>query len=146
MESSYSKDVWDFTLVDLSQNKSDLAMCSVWLDYKKYLQFDLTNHIDFQCGTFLVAKPAIVNAASYIYLSLSETVWIAVIGSFLLTGLCLTSSSWIVPWPKHIKYNRNKNSVYDDISRSYLDAICIITGHGLNHFPKQISIKWMLIR
>lgn len=47
------KDPWSTVLRNVNNGTSDLAMCSVWLNVKSDTFYDVTNHVDYQCGTFL---------------------------------------------------------------------------------------------
>lgn len=120
-------------------DRADMAMCSIWFSLERYQQFDLTGYFDYQCGKFLVPKPDVINAASYIYLSMSVMVWCCVSMSFVGTGFLLTILSRC---GKLIR----KKTVYDNVSRSFLDVISIVTGHGVQQFTSQSSINCLLLR
>lgn len=51
--SSTIRDPWSTVLQNVFSDISDLAMCSVWLNLKSDTYYDATNHVDYQCGTFL---------------------------------------------------------------------------------------------
>lgn len=144
------------TIPDLVADRCDIAMASIWLTYDRFLKFDVTNYVDYQCGTFLVPVPEAVNAALYIYLPLSTAAWIAVVFGYLTMVLLITYFSRIGVNQEHSEaftwnpFNRNpfkiKNSVYDTLSRSFLDMFGIVTAHSLGAFPKQSSVNWLLLR
>lgn len=130
---------WDATLRYLREDKTDIAMCSIWLTSQRYTEFDLTNFYDYQCGTFLVPKPARLAIASNIYRPLSGLVWIMVIVSFVIPILFLKIASIL-------GLRNGRDTIYSEVSRTYLDLLAIFTAHGVEYFPRQTSIKIVLIR
>lgn len=58
-------DPWSTVLHNINNGSSDLAMCSVWLNLKSATYYDVTNHIDYQCGTFLGLLTVMSNSKSW---------------------------------------------------------------------------------
>lgn len=133
------QDSYSISSNEVLADRADMAMCSIWFSLDRYRQFDLTGYFDYQCGKFLVPKPDVINAASYIYLSMSINVWCCVAMSFVATGILLTILSRSGKW-------LHKNTVYDNVSRSFLDVLSIVTGHGVQQFTPQSSINCLLLR
>lgn len=156
-------DPWSTVLRNVQKNITDLAMCSVWLNVKSTTNFDASNYVDFQCGTFLgmlkyqspvsppelqnliffcsVPKPKLLNAASFLYLSIGADVWCATVVSLIVMSLCFTILAKVgQKWMN----NSWKDLVYVDFTRSILDAIDVATSHGLEKFPKQHSMRILL--
>lgn len=90
---------------------------------------------------FLVPKPQLLNAASFLYLSIGADVWCATVVSLIVMSLCFTILAKV---GKKWMNNSWKDSVYVDFSRSILDAIDVATSHGLEKFPKQNSMRFLL--
>ncbi|XP_037052444.1 uncharacterized protein LOC119085982 [Bradysia coprophila] len=131
-------DPWSTVLKNVNNGTTDLAMCSVWLNLKSNDFYDATNYIDYQCGTFLVPKPTLVNPAAYLYMSLSRNVWMAFLFSFISTSIIMTLTART--GKRFLKKSWN-DKLYIDFSRSFLDSMNVATLHGIEKFPKQDSIK-----
>lgn len=74
----------------VEKNHSDLAMCSVWLNEKSNTYLDVTSYINYECATFLVPKPEMLNPATYLYKSISVNVGWSVLISMITTSVILT--------------------------------------------------------
>lgn len=131
---SYS---WDpYAINQVRKRQADIAMCSPWLEHNSYVEFDLTTVVNFQCGTFLVPKPQAINAANYVYMSLSQKVWLLGLISFgLIAVLMFCLARWLQP------------GRYADGVRIVFDLICICTNHGLDTLPSEQSrvIRMLLV-
>lgn len=132
---------WNTVLQNVNDEISDLAMCSTWMT-KQLSQYDMSTYFDFQCGTFLVPKPKLLNPASYLYLSLSENNWYGFAVSFIVMTLCFTIFTRVGR-----KFMDSWNDLaYVDFSRSLMDVLDAATSHGLTKFPKQHSMKFLVNR
>lgn len=87
---------------------------------------------------FPVPKPELLNAASFLYLSISADVWCATVVSLIVMSLCFTILAKV---GKQWMQNSWKDLVYVEFSRSMLDALDVATSHGLEKFPKQNSMR-----
>lgn len=132
---------WNTVLSNVDNEISDLAMCSIWMN-KPLSQYDTSTYFDLQCGTFLVPKPKFVNPASYLYLSINANGWYGFAGSLIVMSLCF----WIFTKIGKTFIGTWRDLVYDDFSRSLLDAIDMATCHGLAIYPKQHSMKFLVNR
>lgn len=137
------KDPWSTVLHNVNNDKSDLAMCSVWLNLKSVTFYDVSNYVDYQCGTFLVPKSKLVNPAAYLYMSLSQSVWGALLFSFILVSVILTFLATI---GKRIMKKSWKDEKYIDLTRSFMNALDVATSHGIEKFPTQDSMKALFSR
>lgn len=147
---SYTSNAWDLnTVKDLNSTRCDLVLCSLWITQRRYNKFDISMYYDFQCGTFLVPKPSIINAALYVYLPLTNYVWFGIFISFVLTGICVTALSRVGQRQRMIPRKNQKtvywNSVYNQITRSYLEMFSSTTGHGIHVMPNKTRIKLLLM-
>lgn len=121
---------------DLDNHTADIAMCSVWLtEYEN--RFDLSTHHHHECATLLVPKPKKLSEITAIYTTLSSQVWLIFAFCFAATGMLMWSSARI---------ETGQRTVYGNFSRTFLEMINITTSHGVGHFPRQNSIKILLIR
>lgn len=147
----YGSNAWDInTIDDLADNQCDLVLCSLWMTEDRYHHFDVTKYFDYQCGTYLVPKPNIINAALYIYLPLSNSVWLGIFISFILTGICVTALSRVNQRHRKQSFENlstmvSSNLIYSSIARSYLEMFSSTTAHSIHKMPSQTSIKFLLM-
>lgn len=152
VEHPFIQDHFDIANDGLIYNNSDLALCTSWMSTAGlYEKFDMSCYFDFQCGTFLVTRPTLINAAAYIFLALSGPIWIGIFISLSITIVFLTYTSRLSQVIKikqkiNIEHNLSTNRNYDTFSRSFLDTVRVITSHGITRFPNHVSIKWILMR
>lgn len=123
-------------------NLADMAMGSIWMLLDRHRKLDLTSYFDIQCTTFLVPKPDIVSAATYIYLCMSWKVWTVLLISFCTIGLILTGLSLA---NAHFQNDGIQDVVYHDLNRSFLDLLLILTGHGVKRFYQSSAINCLLL-
>lgn len=122
----------------LVQDECDLTMCSMWMSEEHHKQFDMTDFIDFQCGTFFVRRPTKVPSSSYIFLSLSLNVWMSLLGSLLLVAVLQTVFDRIQP--------TSSRKIYSDVARSFLDVTSVMTGHGVPLILKNSASRLLVLR
>lgn len=129
-------DVYKQVADDVLDNTAHIGLCSMWLTIDKFRRFDLSNQFSSQCGTFLVPKPQPITQASYIYLPLSEKLWILLITSLVATALLY-----------YFLYQRARASRYflENLSRAFLDIINISTSHGLPNVVHRLPIRILVI-
>lgn len=132
---------WKTIMTDIADNRTDMGICSMWMNAKRADQFDLSTFYDFQCHKFLVPRPTRLNEATAIYRTLSLAVWILFLCFFLVTGLLLMALSRI-----DTINSAADASMFNNFTRSMLEIVNIATGHGVNTIPKQHSINVLLIR
>lgn len=134
------QDRYELALDEMAANRSDIAMCANWLSVGLIQKFDCSTFFDHMCGTFLVPKPVILNAATNIFLSLSKWMWCAVLISFGLTGFCLTvftrlSESFYVPKPP-------RRHMYATWGRSFFDVTAISLVQSISKVSK--THRWLV--
>lgn len=129
-------------LNDVKTGVTDLAICSIWLNYDHYLVHDLTTFFDRQCITFLVPVNTLISEGSTIYISLSAAVWCLYIGSFISVGLVIIQLARI--YYRSIHHSREFNT-FAYLSECYMDLINIATLHGIERFPKSMALKIIVI-
>lgn len=127
---------------DVLTDVADFAMGSIWMLLDRHRKFDLTSYFDIQCTTYLVPKPEMVNAATYIYLCMTWEVWTALAISFCTIGVILTAMSWA---NAHLRYDGMQNAVCHDLDRVFLDMLSILTGHGIKRFYQSSGINCLLL-
>lgn len=127
---------------DVLSDQADFAMGSIWMLLDRHRLFDLTSYFDIQCTTYLVPKPEIVNAATYIYLCMSWKVWTVLLLSFCTIGLILTALSWT---NVRLRNDGPQSVEYHDLNRSFLDLFLILTGHGVKRFHQSSAVNCLLI-
>lgn len=132
---------WKEVLNNVNDDLSDLAMCSIWMDQPRP-KYDTSTYFDLQCGTFLVPKPKALNPAAYLYLSLNSNDWCGFGVSLIIMTMCFTmftkigrrlNDSW-------------KDYVYNDLTRSSIDALNIVTNHGLAKSPVENTMRLLVNR
>lgn len=127
---------WITMFEDLVNRTADIAMCSVWVtDYEN--RFDLATYHHHECATLLVPKPTKLSEITAIYTTLSGQVWLIFAFFFAATGMLMWSSA---------KLDTVQTAAYANFSRTFLEMINIATSHGVGHFPRQHSIKILLMR
>ncbi|GAB0090954.1 uncharacterized protein DMENIID0001_057390 [Sergentomyia squamirostris] len=126
---------WTQIVKDVQSGEANVALCSPWLNIKHYRVTDLSQSYDQQCLTFLVPRPRIVTAASYIYLPFSGKVWFAYIACLIGIALIL-----------HYFVNRDfiRSNDLSSLEVVFLEVINIATSHGATRFPRQVPIKILL--
>lgn len=123
---------------DLMAGRCDLSMCSMWMDVNRAYHFDITGYFDFHCGTFLVRKPAAFPTSSYIYLSMSHTVWLLLLVCLVLTAYLQTAFARLF-----VDY---RACIYLDIGRSFLDLVGVASGHGLHLISSYAATRLLSLR
>lgn len=120
--------VWDErSLQLLASGSSDLAMCAVWLAEHRAERYDLTRDFDFNCGTFLVARPQPIAAGGNVYDALDRWVWLALAGC-----LATTTAAWY--------------GLTDvDVARVLVDLVDVMTGHGMTAVPAGRTLKLLFM-
>lgn len=136
-------DAWYQTVIEIERNASDIAICSIWMTVSHNIEFDITSYFDYQCGTFLVPQPSIVNDAYKIYTTLNPEIWFCILGTVIMTSVCLTYMSKI---GSRLLANHWKDEFYTDAVRSSIDVIGMASSHGVSRFPRQGSIKVLIVR
>lgn len=127
---------WITMFDDLVNNTTDIAMCAVWLtEYEN--KYDVSTFHSHECTTLLVPKPTRLSEITAIYTTLSGQVW-------LLFGLCFFVTGLLV-W-QSAKMEMIEKLVYGNVSRTFLEVMNIATSHGIGYFPRQNSIKLLLLR
>lgn len=124
---------------ELAKGQTEMVMCGIWLD-SIHSNKDLTSYFDYNCNTWIAPKPKKLDPAALIYLALSAPVWVVYISCFGFTVILLTIISKIEEDIKETKI------VSSHFGRSLLEAINTATSHGVNNFPKQISVQILLVR
>lgn len=79
-----------FAIAEVEMKRADVALCCPWLFLERYVMFDLTQFVSSKCGTFLVPKKQTIDPSRYVYMAMSETVWIFTMASFVLTAVLIT--------------------------------------------------------
>lgn len=133
-------DPYIIALNDVRAGVSDLAMCSMWLNYDHYSEHDLTTFFYRQCITFLVPVNKLISEGSTIYISLSIAVWSLYVGSLVIVGLVVNQLARI--------YSHFINKQFDTfsyLSECYMDLVNIATSHGIQRFPTSIALKIIVI-
>lgn len=120
-ESAIQRDYYTPYAFDmLRSHHADIALCCPWQDLENHMHYDMTTFIDYQCGTFLVPKEQLINAAANVYMPLSANVWTCTVLSMLVVA-------WLMPIFAH------RDGIYsNDGIRCVLDLVCISTNHGLS--------------
>lgn len=120
-------DEWDmFALDQVMLKNADMAMCTPWLTYQGNVDFDLSDVVDYQCGTFLVPKPQPISSAIYVYYPLSHAVWaLGLISFFLIAALINGFSSRLIHIAPEIP------ALYANCGRTVLDLLGVLTSQGL---------------
>lgn len=136
-------DPYKAVLRDVKDGKSDLALCSIWMNHEHYRDFDLTSFIDRQCVTFLVPVNKLVRDGSTIYNSLSGAVWVLYIGAFISTGIILFFMARV--YFRKINVGQGTQA-FDFFSRNYMDLVNIASSHGIQRLPKPIPLKIVVMR
>lgn len=135
------KDPWLNITNDISNDLTDMGMCSIWLDADRDMKFDLSTYYNQICATMVVPKPYRLNEVTAIYLSFEKWVWVCFLCSAVLTGFLLT---WMAKVGTQI--DRRYKTVFAEGSRSVLEIISTATSHGFHANHKQTSINILLIR
>lgn len=136
---------------DLLTDRCDLAMCSQWMTESRALEFDLTDTMDFQCGTFLVRKPMPLPTSVYVYRAFSPPLWLAVCASLIavVATRCATGTAT----------NTTDDQLPDGaltltrrmmVGRALLDGMDALTGHGIVRLPgdsagRMVVLSWTLL-
>lgn len=137
------QDDYEVTQSALYSNRSDIAICSNWLTEKNHRMYDCSQFIDRTCGTFLVPKPVIKNAASNALYAYSKWMWLAAMFSLLLTGVCLTVVSKIIE--RRITPHGMSNQIYTSWCRSFLDIFAICTNQTISTTGIMWSVKCIFL-
>lgn len=127
----------------VENQESDLAMCSVWLNEKSNTYLDVTSYINYECATFLVPKPETLNPATYLYKSTGVEVGWSVLISMIATSIILTV---IARTGRKLMNKSWADLVYVSLSRSSIDTFGIVTSQSLVKFPKETSMKSLILR
>lgn len=132
---------WLEVLYNVNDDITDLAMCSIWMN-KQYVGYDMSTYFDFQCGTYLVPKPKALNPAAYLYLSLNSNDWYGFVVSLIAMTICLTLFTKV---GRKIR-DSFKDYVYNDSTRSLIDALNMVTNHGLAKCPQENTMRLLVNR
>lgn len=129
------------------ENKTDISICSIWIAAQNYHQLELTNFYDYQCETFIVRKPILLNKASYVYKPFQPIVWLTFLISIFLTGLVLKV---ITVFGDKLNKEYWSSSKFHSLTYSFMVMVNTVTSHGINKFPVQVPTKivltgWMLL-
>lgn len=123
---------------DLLDGLGDVAVCSQWMTAARALQFDMTDIVDFQCGTFLVRKPTPLSTSVYVYRAFSAPLWLAVWASLaaVVAMRCAAADA-----------EAGRMMV---VVRALLDATDALTGHGIARLPgdsagRLVVLSWTLL-
>lgn len=131
-----SEPLYTILFNDLNNNTADIVMCSIWLSpYEN--KYDLSTFHELECGTLLVPRPKRLSEFTAIYTTLSGQVWLVFGICFFATGFSLWGSARI---------EIVERTVYMNVSRTFLEVMNIATSHGVRNFPRQRSIKLLLLR
>lgn len=123
-----SDDFQQYALDQLRDGRADIAMCCPWLMLVHYVEFDMSDVVDLQCGTFLVPRPLAISAAGYVYMSFSGGVWSLGLFCFVTIAVLMYGlARWLQP------------GRYADGVRIVLDLVCICTNHGLGSLAGERS-------
>lgn len=136
-------DPYEAIRAEVANKTSDMAMCSLWLNYEHHHSFDLSSFIDRQCITFLVPVQKLISEGSTIYISLSGAVWALYIGTCVIAGILLIILAKIYFQRMNVGY---EIECFDFLSECYLDLVNIASAHGIQRFPKPIALKMIFIR
>lgn len=135
---------------DLLAGRCDLAMCSQWMTESRAMQFDLTNVVDFQCGTFLVRKPVPLPTSVYVYRAFSPPLWLAVCAA--LVAVVATRCATVIATettdgqvPGGVQTLRRLM-----VGRAMLDGVDALTGHGIARLPgdsagRMVVLSWTIL-
>lgn len=129
-------DTWDEVAEDVEHRRTMMGMCSMWLIEDKYRRLDLSHYFSHLCGTFLVPKPMQITQASYIYLPLNAGLWFMILGTLFATALLYFYMTQTVS---------DNHTVLENLTRSFLDVINIVTSHGLPKIIEKLSIRLLII-
>lgn len=131
-------DNWDRVLNNVLTNRSDVAMCSVWISEEHINTFDMSENIGSQCVTFVVPQPTIQSQASIVYLPFSIEVWGAFLFIFLFTSFQIKGISII---GERIFNNFHYSRRYRDLTKTIVEMTSIATSHGASIFPVATPVK-----
>ena len=122
---------------DLQNHTSDLAMCSIWVSVFKD-QYDVSSYYNHACNTLIVPMPKRLSEITAIYTTFSCEVWLTFGLLFFAAGILLWLSAMI---------SSVKRTVYENLSRSFLEIMNIATSHSVDVLRTQkTSIKILLLR
>lgn len=128
----------ELTVKTMATNRSDIALCGVWHSLQLEQQFDSSTYFDKMCGTFLVPRPNRLNAASNIYLSFSEEVWLATLGTCIVIIVSLIIIS-------KFKFNSNIDT-HLRLHMSFLDLSGIALIQCIPQERYHTPIKCVMVR
>ncbi|XP_059610787.1 uncharacterized protein LOC132264521 [Phlebotomus argentipes] len=131
-------DSWDEILMDLTQQRSQVAMCALWLIEKTDTNFDLSWPYEQQCITLLVPRGRRIPRNRYIYLAMNERVWTL----YLILTLFICLLVYFL-----ITFNTNNSLAlqFNLLIESTMKVLSIATQHGVTRFPRRFSAKILLI-
>lgn len=126
---------WITMFDDLENHTADLAMCSIWVSVFKD-QYDVSSYYNHACNTLIVPMPKRLSEITAIYTTFSGEVWLTFALLFIAAGIVLWGSGTI-----------GTQTVYVNVTRSFLEIMNIATSHGVEIFRTQrTSIKILLMR
>lgn len=117
-----------------------MAMCSMWISLKYSQQFDMTDFINFQCGTFLVRTPIAVQSSAYVYLAFSGPLWLAMWSAF---GVVVIVRCTLDAW--HATHTRAPRAHIAHGLYVLLEGVEVLTGHGAQRCPRDAAPRVMLL-
>lgn len=125
----------------VTNNVSDISLCTNWITQRNYLTYGLTKYIDLHCATFLVQRPTFLHSASYIYIPFNKYVWVAFLANFILTIFLLKILTTI-----GLKIDKKfwSSSKFNSLTYSFLEIVNTTTSHGVFKFPIHLPIKILL--
>ena len=136
-ESKTGRSPWITMFEDLQNHTSDLAMCSIWVSVFKD-QYDVSSYYNHACNTLIVPMPKRLSEITAIYTTFSCEVWLTFGLLFFAAGILLWLSAMI---------SSVKRTVYENLSRSFLEIMNIATSHGVDDLRTQrTSVKILLLR
>ncbi len=134
------RDPYGETRGQVESHKSDLAMCSVWLNEKSNTFLDVTNYINHECATFLVPKPNSLNPATYLYKYIGVAVRFSIVICLIAMPILFTVFARV----GRIFLEQTKiDFIHLEFNRSLLDTFGIFTGQSILKFPRENTMKFL---
>lgn len=134
-------DPWNRVLMDVRENISDIASCSIWLSRVHAEMTELSKYYEYQCATFLVPRPEILSRPSTIYKPLTNIVWISFTICLFLTTLLLKLIAILGARLFESDFRDNK---FNDLTTGLIEVVNIATSHGIPNFPWTSAVKILI--
>lgn len=126
---------WTESTQNVQNLTADVGLCSVWMLPKHYEHMDFSHYVDFQCATFLVPPPSQLPYASFVYMSMHSSTWLAFGISFIITWIALIYTNRFVGTLR-----------WADTGRIFFNLIGLVTANAVARPPKQRTLRLILLR